>query len=67
MNDELKPDSIVFYWYDKDRTYDSENSSWTKSPISGDTLVDLDNNYHYLNRLVSLKDYLVFPKYPNPS
>lgn len=55
------PEVIIFHWFDLDRSTTSENKSWTQSPLSGDELINLGEDFHYLNRLVSLKDFLVFP------
>jgi hypothetical protein len=52
----------IFYWFDVDRT-DNDDFVWTESPFSGKPLLDLGPDYHFLNRLVSLEDYVVFPKY----
>lgn len=55
---------LYFLWYDKDRTFNNDDFVWDTSPISGDKLTDLGTQYHFLNRLVSFKDHIVFPKYP---
>lgn len=54
---------IIFYWYDKDRTLEKTFTPWKRDPILGGPLLDLGENYHYLNRLISLDSFLVLPQY----
>lgn len=65
FNEMHKCDYLIFYWFDEDRTNSEKAFSRTVSPLSLDKLIDLGERYHYLNRLISLKDYLVLPKYAN--
>ena len=53
---------IFFYWFDVDRTND-DKFRWVTSPRSREVLFDLGPDFHFLNRLISVEDYMVFPKY----
>ena len=56
----LSDSLIIYYWFDIDRTY-VEDFHWQYCPISGNPLIDLGENYHSLNRLVSPDFPIVFP------
>ena len=53
-------DYQLYLWFDVDRTLD-ENFVWETCPLTQTQLVRLPEGYHYLNRLISKKKFLVLP------
>lgn len=51
---------IIYYWFDIDRYY-VDDFHWQYCPISGNPLIDLGENYHSLNRLISPDFHITFP------
>ena len=60
INEKLKDQSHLFYWYDIDRDK-NEDYQWRLSPISGIKLYNLGEEYPNINKLVSFEDSLCFP------
>ena len=50
----------LYLWFDVDRSL-NENFQWETCPVTNTSLVRLNENTHYLNRLISKEKYLVFP------
>ena len=60
VNTNLPQNTKLFYWYDVDRT-ENEDFIWENSPVDSKQLVNLGENFSYLNRLIDTKNYLVLP------
>lgn len=60
VNANLPQNTKLFYWFDVDRT-ENEDFIWENSPIDHAQLVNLGEDFYYLNHFVDLKNYLTFP------
>lgn len=54
-------DMKIYYWFDIDRT-EEENYQWKICPLTNQNLKYLGKDYHYLNRFISPKKFIVFPE-----
>jgi hypothetical protein len=50
----------LYLWFDVDRTL-NESFLWKNCPLTQTPLVRLPENYHYLNRFISRRKFLVLP------
>lgn len=61
VNEKLPPDLHFCYWYDLDRS-ENEDFVWTHSPISGDPLTDLGDDFFRESRMWDKNNGLLLPK-----